>query len=40
MTALALLLDPKLAGTLAKKGWGAHLLGAESVRLIEAEKFR
>jgi ATP-grasp domain len=39
MIALALLVDPKLAGTLAKKGWGAHLLGAETIRLIAAEKF-
>ncbi|HEV7877317.1 ATP-grasp domain-containing protein [Bradyrhizobium sp.] len=39
MTALALLADPKLAGTLSKKGWGAHLLGAESIRLIEHENF-
>jgi predicted ATP-grasp superfamily ATP-dependent carboligase len=35
MIALALLVDPKLAATLPKKGWGAHLLGAESIRLIE-----
>ena len=40
MTALALLLNPRLAGTLAKKGWGAHLLDATSIRLIEAGKFR
>ena len=39
MTALALLADPKLAGTLSKKGWGAHLLGIESIRLIESENF-
>ncbi|HXO68402.1 MAG TPA: ATP-grasp domain-containing protein [Bradyrhizobium sp.] len=39
MTALALLANPKLAGTLSKKGWGAHLLGIESVRLIESENF-
>jgi predicted ATP-grasp superfamily ATP-dependent carboligase len=39
MIALALLADPKLATTLSKKGWGAHLLGAESIRLIEGEKF-
>src|SRR5882757_5186958 len=39
MTALALLANPKLAGTLSKKGWGAHLLGAESIRMIESENF-
>ena len=39
MTALLLLADPKLAGTLSKKGWGAHLLGIESIRLIESENF-
>ena len=33
MIALALLVDPKLAATLSKKGWGAHLLGAQSIRL-------
>jgi biotin carboxylase len=35
MTALALLADPKLAITLAKKGWGAHLLDARTIRMIE-----
>jgi predicted ATP-grasp superfamily ATP-dependent carboligase len=39
MTALALLANPRLAGTLSKKGWGAHLLGVESIRLIESENF-
>ena len=39
MTALALLANPRLAGTLSKKGWGAHLLGDESIRLIESENF-
>jgi predicted ATP-grasp superfamily ATP-dependent carboligase len=39
MTALALLANPKLVGTLSKKGWGAHLLGIESIRLIESENF-
>jgi hypothetical protein len=38
-TALALLAGPKLAGTLSRKGWGAHLLGIESIRLIESENF-
>ena len=35
MTAFALLLAPKLADTLPKKGWGAHLLDSESIRRIE-----
>jgi predicted ATP-grasp superfamily ATP-dependent carboligase len=39
MTALALLANPKLAGMLSNKGWGAHLLGIESIRLIESENF-
>jgi hypothetical protein len=39
MAAVALLTNPKLAGTLSKKGWGAHLLGSESIRLIEHENF-
>ncbi len=39
ITAQALLANPKLAGTLSKKGWGAHLLGIESIRLIESENF-
>ena len=39
MTVLALLADPKLADTLSKKGWGAHLLGATSVRTIQDGKF-
>ena len=39
MIALALLANPRLATTLSKKGWGAHLIGAESVRLIEDETF-
>jgi predicted ATP-grasp superfamily ATP-dependent carboligase len=38
-TAMALLVVPKLAATLAKKGWGAHLLDLGSVRLIESEDF-
>jgi hypothetical protein len=37
--AFALLANPQLAGTLSKKGWGAHLLGIESIRLIESENF-
>jgi hypothetical protein len=39
MTALALLADPKLADTLSKKGWGAHLLSATSIRTIQDGKF-
>jgi hypothetical protein len=39
MIALALLAAPKLAGPLSKKGWGAHLLGATSIRLIEDGEF-
>jgi hypothetical protein len=39
MTALALLANPRLAGTLSKKGWGAHLLGIKSIRLIESDNF-
>lgn len=39
MIALALLFDPKLATTLSKKGWGAHLLGIESIRRIAREDF-
>jgi hypothetical protein len=35
MTALTLLANPRLAGTLSKKGWGAHLLDARTARLIE-----
>src|SRR4051812_11005459 len=39
LTALALLANPKLVGTLSKKGWGGHLLGIESIRLIESANF-
>jgi biotin carboxylase len=39
MTATALLLAPKLAATLARRGWGAHLLDLNGVRLIESEDF-
>jgi predicted ATP-grasp superfamily ATP-dependent carboligase len=35
MTALALLVNPRVAVSLSKKGWGAHLLDARTVRLIE-----
>jgi predicted ATP-grasp superfamily ATP-dependent carboligase len=37
--AFALLTNPQLAGTLSEKGWGAHLLGIESIRRIESENF-
>jgi predicted ATP-grasp superfamily ATP-dependent carboligase len=39
MTALALLAKPQWAIILSNKGWGAHLLGAESIRRIEDENF-
>jgi hypothetical protein len=39
MTALAVLGNPNFAGTLSKKGWGAHLLDARTVRLIEHADF-
>jgi hypothetical protein len=39
MTAISLLVTPKLAKSLARKGWGAHLLDIGSVRLIESDDF-
>jgi predicted ATP-grasp superfamily ATP-dependent carboligase len=39
MIAIALLAAPKLAVTLPRGGWGAHLLDVGSVRLIESEDF-
>jgi predicted ATP-grasp superfamily ATP-dependent carboligase len=39
LTALALLVVPQIAATLARNGWGAHLLDIASVRLIEREEF-
>jgi predicted ATP-grasp superfamily ATP-dependent carboligase len=39
MVAMSLLVKPQLAATLSKRGWGAHLLGIESIRLIESENF-
>jgi predicted ATP-grasp superfamily ATP-dependent carboligase len=39
MTAIALLVAPRLSSTLARKGWGAHLLDIRSIRLIESEDF-
>ena len=38
-TAISLLIAPKLANTLARKGWGAHLLDIATVRLIESDNF-
>jgi predicted ATP-grasp superfamily ATP-dependent carboligase len=40
MTAILLLLAPKLAIRLARGGWGAHLLDLRSIGLIESEDFR
>jgi hypothetical protein len=37
--AVALLIKPKLAATLAKKGWGAHLLDLASIEKIADENF-
>ncbi|MGB8605844.1 ATP-grasp domain-containing protein [Bradyrhizobium sp.] len=39
-TAIVLLAAPEWAVTLAKKGWGAHLLVPGSIRRIESEHFR
>jgi predicted ATP-grasp superfamily ATP-dependent carboligase len=40
MIAISLLIAPKLAVTLARRGWGAHLLDLGSIKLIESENFR
>lgn len=40
MVAISLLVNPGFAATLAKKGWGAHLLDLASIRTIESEGFR
>jgi predicted ATP-grasp superfamily ATP-dependent carboligase len=40
MTALVLLAAPRRAVTLARSGWGAHLLDIASIRRIEGEGFR
>jgi predicted ATP-grasp superfamily ATP-dependent carboligase len=40
MIAISLLMMPKLAVTLARRGWGAHLLDLGSIKLIEGEDFR
>ena len=39
MTAILLLASPGFAMTLAKGGFGAHLLDVRSIRLIESESF-
>jgi hypothetical protein len=39
LTAIFLLAVPKRATTLARTGWGAHLLDPGSIRLIESEDF-
>ncbi len=39
-TAIFLLAAPKSAATLAKAGWGAHLLDLRAIRQIESEDFR
>jgi len=39
MTAIALLVTPKLAAPMARHGWGAHLLDSYSIRRIEREEF-
>ena len=39
MTVLLLLARPKLAASLAKTGWGAHLLDLDAIRRIESDDF-
>jgi len=39
MTAILLIVAPRLAWPLATGGWGAHLLDVRSVRLIADDKF-
>jgi len=39
MTAIFLLVAPTLATTMAKRGWGAHLLDVRSIRVIQNENF-
>jgi predicted ATP-grasp superfamily ATP-dependent carboligase len=39
MIVVALFIRPMLASTLARKGWGAHLLDPASIRIIEREDF-
>jgi hypothetical protein len=40
MTGIALLAAPQVAVTLARGGWGAHLLDLASIRQIESDDFR
>jgi hypothetical protein len=40
MILISLPIAPKLAVTLARRGWGAHLLDVKSIRFIESENFR
>jgi hypothetical protein len=39
MSAIALLVSPKFAAPLARRGWGAHLLDLNSIRRIERDDF-
>jgi hypothetical protein len=39
MLAMVLLAAPKRAASLARGGWGAHLLDRTSIRQIESEDF-
>lgn len=39
MTALLLLVSPRLSHVLVKRGWGQHLLDARSIAVVETEKF-
>ena len=39
MIAMSLLVAPKLADTLARVGWGGHLLDLRTIRLIEGKNF-
>ncbi len=39
MVAIALLIRPRFAAKMARKGWGAHLLDPASIRAIEREDF-
>ena len=39
ITAISVLLAPKLAKPLARRGWGAHLLDPAGIRLIERDDF-
>ena len=39
VTAIILLASPTMAARLSTKGWGAHLLDARSLRVIEQDRF-